>query len=314
MWDTSTGTEVVVLQGYGHQLYVTSLAFSPDGTRLASGSPGKTLLLRDSMPNRVRFQERQAILAARSEAERIVDQLWQQSIDTRSIVEQLRKDSSLSEPQRRAALNHLLTESAQLQERVDGVFAQLVFTDDVVVALETDDSLAPGPRLKAVQIARAKGDAPLRLNRDSWSLVRSADGDPEAYQVGLRGAEAAVTAEPKNLTFLTTLGVAQYRAERYQNARATLTRCDDLRRQQGRKSVVPDLAALSMAALKLGRTQEASAVFERLDRLMDDEEGYYDEAAMRWLEESRQLFERADVRIEPTENRESTPQPGEIPR
>jgi hypothetical protein len=62
----------------------------------------------DSVPYRVRFKERQAILAAEPEAERIVDDLWQKLSDWKSVAKRLREDTLLSDPARRAALNLVL--------------------------------------------------------------------------------------------------------------------------------------------------------------------------------------------------------------
>ncbi|MFH1109579.1 MAG: protein kinase [Planctomycetota bacterium] len=302
LWDAFTGEELIALRG--HRAEVEHVAFSPDGTRLASGSHDRTVRIWDGMPFAVRDQERQMILAARPEAERVVDELWQQPFDAKSILERLRADASLTEPQRRAALNLLLSKSVQLQDQVNDLYARLVFTDDVVSALEADDSLSPGVRSRAVGIARRKGDRPLRLNHDSWNLVRSPGGDTEAHRVGLRGAEAAVAIEPDNVDFLDTLGMAQYRNDRYGDAHATLTRSDELRQQKGSKSVPRDLAVLSMAVFKLGRMEEARAAFQRLENVMSDteEEWTDDKAASALFDECKQLLEGSQASPAPPVN------------
>jgi WD40 repeat protein len=46
LWDAVSGAHLNTLKG--HSFWVTSLAFSPDGTRIASGSFDGTLLLWDS--------------------------------------------------------------------------------------------------------------------------------------------------------------------------------------------------------------------------------------------------------------------------
>jgi WD40 repeat protein len=43
MWDVQTGTAVLAL--YGHTGVVTGIAFSPDGTRLASCGADKKILI-----------------------------------------------------------------------------------------------------------------------------------------------------------------------------------------------------------------------------------------------------------------------------
>jgi WD40 repeat protein len=47
LWDIATGTEVAELRG--HRAYVHAVAFSPDGTRLASCSGDFTVRVWDSL-------------------------------------------------------------------------------------------------------------------------------------------------------------------------------------------------------------------------------------------------------------------------
>lgn len=171
LWDVTAGDELAILRG--DEEVIRDLTFSPDGTRLAAAS-WDTIRIWDTEPYRVRYPERRAILAARREVELIVDSLWQQSGDARSIADRLRADASLSEPQRAAALDLLLTKSSQfhsrLQEHVNELFARLVFSDDVVAALERDDSLNERQRRDAVTIARQLGDGPHRINVRMYEL------------------------------------------------------------------------------------------------------------------------------------------------
>ena len=92
----------------GHTSYVWSLAFSPDGATLASGSGDFTVRLWDTAPLKARYRARREAEALRPEAERLVESLWRQKNDPAEVVAALRADRVLSEPLRQAALRAVL--------------------------------------------------------------------------------------------------------------------------------------------------------------------------------------------------------------
>jgi hypothetical protein len=99
----------------GHTSYVWSLAWSPDGNTLASGSGDSTVRLWDTAPLKTRYQVRSEAAALRPEAERLVEELWRQKKNPDEIAEALRADRALSEPQHHAALRALLRKTIPVE-------------------------------------------------------------------------------------------------------------------------------------------------------------------------------------------------------
>jgi hypothetical protein len=111
LWDLARGEEVARLPG--HTSYIWSLAFSPDGATLASGSGDSTVRLWDTAPLRTRYQARHEDEALRPEAERLVGQLFAEQIEAAEVVARLQADQTLNEPLRHAALRVVMRRAQQ---------------------------------------------------------------------------------------------------------------------------------------------------------------------------------------------------------
>lgn len=129
------------------------------------------------------------------------------------------------------------------------------------------------------------------LNDVSWGIVRRADAASDQYRWGLRLAEKACRLRPENGLILNTLGVAQYRVGRYQDAVANLERSDRLNAEQLKGSIPADLAFLAMSRHRLGQAEPARTDLHRLRECMKKPDQAKNEESLAFLREAEAHIE-----------------------
>jgi WD40 repeat protein/tRNA A-37 threonylcarbamoyl transferase component Bud32 len=289
VWDAATGEEVAVLQR--HDFRVNSASFSPpDGTRIVTASNDQTACVWHSQPWRERQMEIDALRSAKSIMEPRVEAMLAQQTPLSDVAQRFRLDQSLTEIQKRAALNLLLRRSTDLRERAyalaNGEVERHILTAAAADALQNASDLHERVRQMALQRINQLGDDPRRLNEAAWAIVREADEDSDRYLVAREAAAAASEAQPNEAMILNTLGVAQYRVGDYETAVQTLTRSDELN-----GGIPEDVAFLAMTHWQLGNEDEAKGQLARLRELMQSPEHASNEDGQLFLREAEALIE-----------------------
>jgi hypothetical protein len=110
------------------------------------------------------------------------------------------------------------------------------------------------------------------------------------YNWGLRWAEAASILAPGEGVFLNTLGVAQYRAEKYADAVATLSRSDQINTKNLGGSHPADVAFLAMAHHKTGDGEKARKFLEQARQLIETDQWKVDAECRAFVQEAAMLI------------------------
>jgi WD40 repeat protein len=265
LWDVATEQEVVDLRGHTDQ--VTAVAFRRDGLALASSSEDGTLRIWDATPMT-------AELRAASRATEAVKALFARALTTPEVLDRVRNATVLGPEARRYALElagpygeSLVTHEAE--RLVESLYEKGMLRPDVLASLRSAVSLPEPVRLRALALAERIPEYPDRLDNQSREVVRRPGADPTAYHIALRQAETACRLVPNNLELLSTLGIAQYRAGRYLDALATLTRVSRLHAESQSVPGVADMAFMTLSQLQLGQVDEARKSLDRLRHTLE---------------------------------------------
>jgi hypothetical protein len=290
LWDAATGARRLTLEG--NTAVVTGLAFSPDGKRVASASTDRTvrlwelergrevLLLRGLSPNGmipgftgIAFSPDGNRIAA-PDGNGVI-RVWEgQATDHQTAVQR---------------------EAAAL---VEALFLEMPWKPEVLDRLRHDPKLDEPLRKAALAHAQVFRLRSLELNNASWYVVRWPGAAQAQYERALKQAEEACRLAPGDGASLNTLGVAQYRLGRYEEALKTLTQSEKLNSlYRGSTSLPADLAFLAMCHQQLGQRQEARAELERLRRTVGRDVGFREDLE----KENAEFLREAEALIEGVE-------------
>jgi hypothetical protein len=153
--------------------------------------------------------------------------------------------------------------------------------DEAVRRIGSAAAISAEVRQRALDlVARYTGDVEINtLNSRSWEIVRRPGASPKECRLAVRLAETVCQFKPDSGTYLNTLGIAQYRAGKYEVCLETLTRSSQL--NGGRQPA--DIAFLAMAQHRLGQIQGSRKTLALLQDLFnksrtDDTTAFLEEA------------------------------------
>jgi len=162
----------------------------------------------------------------------------------------------------------LISTATASRKLVGERFTKLLLRDDVVDSLRADKTLGDEFRQVALQLAEEHDEDPKLLGDASVAVIKERGGDPAAYRLALRRAEAACRLWPDNGAYLNTLGLAYYRLGQYREAEAALRQCEPLNTLRFDGHWPRDLALRALLQMQEGRRDEARATVNQLREVM----------------------------------------------
>jgi thiol-disulfide isomerase/thioredoxin/tetratricopeptide (TPR) repeat protein len=162
----------------------------------------------------------------------------------------------------------------------------LLLRERVVRAVERLESLTDEQRKLALTLAGKTKEDAYELNDASWDVVREPGRTGADYELALAQAEAAYRLNQSD-DMRNTLGVAQYRAGKYQEAIEMLIKSE--RASSDGIAARDDLPFLAMAFYKAEKPVEAKKRFDQLARILAQSQTK-DEEMVAWSHEVESVF------------------------
>jgi WD40 repeat protein/serine/threonine protein kinase len=138
-------------------------------------------------------------------------------------------------------------------ELVNSLRARFFRGSDVSAQIKADRDMDPKLRQAALELASRRGNDMAKWDHDTRAILEDPRRAAADYRGALQSAVTALQAYPWSPALLTTLGIAQYRNGQYREALETLERSESLRGT----SDSTDLILTSMTRYRLGETEKA---------------------------------------------------------
>jgi tetratricopeptide (TPR) repeat protein len=172
---------------------------------------------------------------------------------------------------------------------VEFLFSQPLPKSYVIQSIQNDKAISMEVRRQALAFVERfqEEQNPKLFDQASRKLLRQPHLASRWYRQALVQAEAACRLAPDQGSYLTTLGIAQYRLEKYRQAVDTLARSEQI----NAGPLPADLAFLAMAHHRLGESEKAKNCLNRLRETTKVRPQVEDEEAQVFLREAEALIE-----------------------
>jgi WD40 repeat protein/serine/threonine protein kinase len=252
VWDTTTGQLIHEL--HGHTDMVRAVAFTPDGTRIASAGTDRTMKIWDARTgqelltlesNSANYEANTGSVAFSPDGTCLASAGLEGTIKI--------WDARPWTPDEQAG--------QQARDLLACLVAKPLSHQDIRAHLSRTATIRQEVRDQALALLEhyPEPSDPEAYGRASWAIVRQPYLNAFQYDFALQQAETACRLSPEPARYRTTLGAAQYRTGRYGAALATLTQAE-----QAAENTPATLAFLALTQHRLGEVEQARKTLARL--------------------------------------------------
>jgi WD40 repeat protein/serine/threonine protein kinase len=179
---------------------------------------------------------------------------------------------------------------SQARDLVQARFEKHLLREDAIASLKNDKSIADEIRALALTWAEKWQEDPHSLDDKSYEIVSKPNRKPEEYELAWRRSETACRLAPGNGEYLLGLGLAAYRTGRFEQALTSLREAEKLTAQRA-GGVAPGLfAVMATAYFQLGQKAEARDMLNRARETLKVPHWTNNEDAIRAIQEAEALI------------------------
>jgi WD40 repeat protein/predicted Ser/Thr protein kinase len=180
---------------------------------------------------------------------------------------------------------------------VNFLFDKPLLKPEVLAQIRASKTICDEVRQQALALAAGVAENLEHLREATWQVVRQPSAPADRYRQVLRWAEAAHRLDPDDYQCVAILGIAQYRAEQYPEALATLTRSGKLVATGKPAGHTVCNVFLTMTHHRLGQKDKALTELNGLRRLFSEHD-HWGGAWLKEKEEFRPFLREAEMLIE----------------
>jgi len=288
VWDVGTGVPIAELRGHGDPFRFA--AFSAGGDRIVTASSDWTLRVWDADTGK-------ELGALRGHGGRVTSAAFSPVGDRVVSVSEdgtARIWDSVPYRERYPAIAAARATEKVMRDRLAARLRAGEDLDQIAQSLVDDRSLDEVHRRVGLALVCEERERRLaeaqKLQLDARPVVTKPDSQTDAVAAALDQARHASTLTPDDAIITNTLGMALYRAGKYEEAIATLTKAEEQYAKSGGPRPA-DWAFLAMAQFKLGKADEAKKSLARLRELMKDTRHAGNAENQAFLREAEALIE-----------------------